>query len=202
MVNGTRYTVEERGRGWRGTSISVRQAEWEGRPVGLGVFWLLFYIYALGFVYRVLVLFMLEFCWSVLAGFGLFCFGLFWFGWLVGCVMVPSTCVRSTFFLLRKLAGVCASDQTWRFSPIVPACPWEGVYFPFENSCSTVVMDHGLRQIRLRCRHQAPRSSCESCYIYSTRCVGASNMVRCCLSALPLTVRRTCRFNAIPRIVE
>lgn len=105
---------------------------------------------------------------------GLFWFGLVWFvfvwfGWLVGCVMVSSTCVRSTFFCCGKLAGVCASDQTWRFSPIVSACPWEGVYFPFENSCITVVvMGHGLRQIRLRCRHQAPRSSCESCYIYSS----------------------------------
>lgn len=120
MVNGTRYTVEERGRGWRGTSISVRQAEWEGRPVGLGVFWLLFYIYALGFVYRVLVLFMLEFCWSVLAGFGLFCFGLFWFGWLVGCVMVPSTCVRSTFFCCGNLLA-CA--RLIRRGALVLLCP-------------------------------------------------------------------------------
>lgn len=80
-----------------------------GRSVGLGVFWLLFYIYALGFVYRVLVFFMLEFCWSVLVGSG---FGLVWFGWVCWC---RQRVFDRLFFVSEKLAGVCASDQTWRF---------------------------------------------------------------------------------------
>ena len=170
MVNDTRYTVEERGRTWRGTSISVRQAEWEGRPVGPGVFWL-FYIYALGFVYRVLVFFMLEFCWSVLVCFFfvLFCFVLVGFGWV--CYGVVNVC-SFDFFLLRKLAGVYASDQTWRSSlrshwsfcvcPLVRGGVFIFLIFLLKIA---VAMAHGLRQNRLRCRHQAPCSSCETCYI-------------------------------------
>lgn len=135
-------------------------------------------------------IFMLEFCWSVLV---CFLFVLAGFGWVCYGVNVCSF----DFFLLRKLAGVCASDQTWPSSlRSYCVCPLvRGVFiFLIFLLKIAVAMAHGLRQIRLRCRHQAPCSSCETCYI------GASNMLRCLSSRL---FRSPCggRVGSIPSIM-
>lgn len=134
--------------------------------------------------------------WSVS---GLICSGLVWSGLFLFCLVGwVCWCRQRLFdrlFLLRKLAGVCASDEAWRSSLLVSACPWGGL-FSFETSCRNGwLTDCGKLEA-------AVQASSPSLVLRKLLYIDASNMVRCCLSALPLTVRRTHRFNSIHHVVS